>query len=86
MNRFGWKAQYGKSSGDHGTLAFFGSCLQGLTKTKGLKKDMNACIDFVNTIVKGHFSHVLVIFSVPPAMMSHWASALELKRHPMQRS
>ena len=36
-------------------LAFFRSCLHRLTVTKEPKKDVNACIDFINTFVNGHF-------------------------------
>ncbi len=50
-----WKAEYGKSSGDHGTLAFFRSCLNRIAVTKEPKKDVNACIDFISAVVKGHF-------------------------------
>ena len=50
-----WKAEYGKSSGDHGTLAFFRSRLNRIAVTKELKKDVNACIGFISTVMKGHF-------------------------------
>ena len=51
-----WKAEYGKSSGDHGTLAFSRSSrLNRIAVTKELKKDVNACIDFISTVMKGYF-------------------------------
>ena len=50
-----WKAECGKSSGGHGTLAFFRSRLNRIAVTKELKKDVNACIDFISTVMKGHF-------------------------------
>lgn len=50
-----WKAAYGKSSGDHGTLAFFRSRLNRIAVSNDPKKDVDACIDFITTIVKGHF-------------------------------
>ena len=50
-----WKAQYKNSSGDHGTLAYFRSRLNRIAVTKDPKKDVNACVDFINTVVKGHF-------------------------------
>ena len=69
-----WKAQYGTSSGDHGTLAFFRSRLNRIAVTKDPKKDVNACMDFIYTVVKGHYvacaCRVLGISSVdePPVL------------------
>ena len=80
-----WKAEYGKSSGDHGTLAFFRSRLNRIGVTKELKRDVNACIDFISTVVKGHFltcvCGILGVTSLdepltlPPGL--HKASAVE---------
>lgn len=50
-----WKSEYSKSSGDHGTLAFFRSRLNRIAVSKDPKKDVNACIDFIYTVTKGHF-------------------------------
>lgn len=50
-----WKCQYSKSSSDHGTLAFFRNKLNRIAVTKEPKKDVNACIDLIYAVVKGHF-------------------------------
>lgn len=39
----------------HGTLAFFRSRLNRIAVRKDPKKDVDACIDFIFTVVKGHF-------------------------------
>ena len=80
-----WKAEYGKSSGGHGTLAFFRTRLNRIAVTKELKKDVNACIDFISTVMKGHFlvcaCGILGVTSLdgpltlPPGL--HKASAVE---------
>ena len=77
--------RHGKSSGDHGTLAFFRSHLNRIAVTKELKKDVNACIDFISTVMKGHFlvcaCGILGVTSLdgpltlPPGL--HKASAVE---------
>ena len=51
-----WKNLFLKSSGDHGTLAFFKAKLsRSPVPNKEPKKDVNASIDFLNTVVKGHW-------------------------------
>lgn len=50
-----WKSEYGKSSGDHGTLAYFRNRLNRIAVTKDPKKDVDACIDLIYAVVKGHF-------------------------------
>lgn len=50
-----WKRLYNQSSArDHGTLGFFRSKLNRITVTKDVKKDVNAALDFLLTVVKGH--------------------------------
>ena len=49
-----WKALYGRSAGDHGTLAFFRSQLRRIPVTADAKKDENACVDLIYTVMKGH--------------------------------
>lgn len=49
-----WKTLYGKSAGDHGTLAFFRSQLRRIPVTADAKKDLNACVDLIYTVMKGH--------------------------------
>ena len=49
-----WKALYGKSASDHGTLAFFRSQLRRVAVTADPKKDVNACVDLIYTVMKGH--------------------------------
>lgn len=49
-----WKTLYGKSSGDHGTLAFFRNHLRRIPVTSDAKKDINACVDLIYTVMQGH--------------------------------
>ena len=49
-----WKVLYGKSASDHGTLAFFRSYLRRIPVTADPKKDINACVDLIYTVMKGH--------------------------------
>ena len=49
-----WKFLYSKSSGDHGTLDFFRSHLRRASVTANPKKDVNACVDLIYTVTKGH--------------------------------
>ena len=49
-----WKALYGKSAGDHGTLAFFRNQLRRTAVTSDPKKDVDACVDLILTVLKGH--------------------------------
>ena len=53
-----WKFLYGKSSGDHGTLDFFRSHLHRAAVTTNPKKDVNACVDLICTVSKGHILHI----------------------------
>ena len=47
-----WKTLYGKSAGDHGTLAFFRSHLHRIAVTPDPKKDVNACVNLIDTVMK----------------------------------
>ena len=47
--------EYAQSSRDHGTLAFFRNRLNRISVTKDPKKDVNTCVDFLYTVVKGHY-------------------------------
>ena len=49
-----WKTLYCQSSRDHGTLGYFRSKLNRTSVTSEPKKDVNACLDFLLTVVKGH--------------------------------
>lgn len=40
---------------DHGSLRYFRDVLHRVTVGKDIKKDVNACIDLLLTIVKGHW-------------------------------
>ena len=50
-----WKKCYAASSRDHGTLGHFCSLLGRLPKVKKPKENMNACVDILFTVLKGHF-------------------------------
>ena len=50
-----WKCQYDQSSSDHGTLTYFRNRLNRIAVTKEPKKDVDACIDLIYTVAKGHF-------------------------------
>ena len=49
-----WKTLYSQSSRDHGTLGHFKSLLNRTSISKDPKKDVNAAVDFLLTVVKGH--------------------------------
>ena len=49
-----WKTLYSQSSHDHGTLGHFKSLLNRASTSKDPKKDVNATVDFLLTVVKGH--------------------------------
>ena len=49
-----WKTLYSQSCRDHGTLGHFKSLLSRASISKDPKKDVNAAIDFLLTVVKGH--------------------------------
>ena len=50
-----WKAQYGKSSGSHGTLEYFKSRLNRVAASNDPKKNVNACVDLIYTVMRGYF-------------------------------
>ena len=50
-----WKKSFKDSSRDHGTLGQFCSLLGRHPSAKNPKKDMNACCDFLMTVLKGHY-------------------------------
>ena len=49
-----WKCLYGTSSRDHGTLGYFKSLLNRTEVKKDPKKAVDATIDFLLTVVRGH--------------------------------
>lgn len=53
--RVAWQKLYSKSSSDYGTLAFFRSRLNRVTVSNEPKKCVDACIEFFETVVKGHW-------------------------------
>ena len=57
VSQVAWKCLYSKSSGDHGTVAFFRnrSRLGRIAVLKEPKKDVNATIDLLEVVVKGHW-------------------------------
>ena len=71
-----WKQLYKQSSAsDHGTLGFFRCKLNRTTVSTDVKKDVNAALDFLLTVVKGHLTTV-----------KYWASLSLILRsicHPM---
>ena len=50
-----WKKLFKDSSRDHGTLGQFCSLLGRHPSAKDPKKDMNACSDFLMTVLNGHY-------------------------------
>ena len=50
-----WKVLFSNSSRDHGTLGHFCSLLGRLPNAKVPRKDFNACLDALLTVLKGHF-------------------------------
>ena len=55
VSQVAWKCLYSKSSGDHGTVAFFRNRLGRIAVSKEPKKDVNATIDLLEVVVKGHW-------------------------------
>ena len=49
-----WKTLYGKSASDHGTLCYFKSLLRRTTVTSDVKKAVDANVEFLLTVFKGH--------------------------------
>lgn len=49
-----WKNLYGKSASDHGTLCYFKSLLRRTTVTSDVKKAVDANVEFLLTVFKGH--------------------------------
>ena len=50
-----WKTLYGKSASNHGTLRFFRNKLNRTSVSNDPKKEVDATIDFLYTVVKGHW-------------------------------
>lgn len=50
-----WKKLFKSSSRDHGTLGHFCSLLRRLPAAKKPKDEVNACVDILLTILKGHY-------------------------------
>ena len=50
-----WKKLFKLSSRDHGTLGHFCSLLRRLPAAKKPKDEMNACVDILLTVLKGHY-------------------------------
>ena len=50
-----WKNLYGQSARDHGTLGYFRSLLNRNTVTTDVKKAVDANLEFLDTVIKGHF-------------------------------
>ena len=46
---------FAKSSGDYGTIVFFKNRLNRITVTKEPKQNVNATVDFFETVTKGHW-------------------------------
>lgn len=79
-----WKHLYSKSSSDHGTLAFFRSRLNRVAVTKDPKKSVDASVELLEAITKGHWLHCACeilgisglddILHLPPSMVTGTAS------------
>ena len=50
-----WKHLYRLSSRECGTLSFFRTQINCIAVSKDPKKEVNACIDFLDAIIKGHW-------------------------------
>ena len=50
-----WKTLYKKSATSHGTLMFFRNKLNRTSLSKDVKKHVDATIDLIYTVVKGHW-------------------------------
>lgn len=50
-----WKHLFSTSCGDHGTLAFFRGKLNRVAVSKEPKKSVDACIEFLDAVMKGHW-------------------------------
>ena len=50
-----WKILYKNSARSHGTLMFFRNKLNRTSLSKDVKKRVNATVDIINTVVKGHW-------------------------------
>ena len=50
-----WKTLYGRSARDHGTLAYFRTILNRTSVKSDPKKAVDANLEFLSTVVKGHF-------------------------------
>lgn len=50
-----WKKSFKDSSRDHDTLGQLCSLLGRHPSAKDPKKDMNTCVDFLMTVLKGHY-------------------------------
>ena len=50
-----WRHLYSKSSRDYGTLAFFRNRINRIAVSKDPTKEVNACIDFLTAVMKGHW-------------------------------
>lgn len=50
-----WKHLFSKSANDYGTLAFFRNKLNRVAVTKEPKKSVDATIEFLDTVIKGHW-------------------------------
>ena len=76
-----WKHLYSKSSRDYGTLAFFRNRINRIAVSNDPKKEVNACIDFLNAVVKGHClacaCEVLSVSSVDAKIILPAGSATE---------
>ena len=50
-----WKSLFGRTSQEHGTLGYFKSVLNRTPVKKDPKKNVDACLDLLLSVVKGHF-------------------------------
>ena len=50
-----WKSLYKKSAGDRGTVTFFKNLLNRVAVTNEPKRDVDATVDFLQTVIKGHW-------------------------------
>ena len=84
LSQVTWKHLYSKSSSDHSTLAFFRSWLNRVAVTKDPKKSVDASVELLEAITKGHWlgcaCEILGIsglddtLHLPPSMVTGTAS------------
>jgi hypothetical protein len=77
---------FSNSSRDHGTLKYFCSLLCQLPKAKVPKKDFNACIDILFTILKCHYiTPACSVLGITPSLPMNPTYIWRHERHRMKK-